>query len=116
MSMPAPHELIEKYGPLTPEQMALALGLRVQRLQAPPALTGVTVLSAFEPEQTIILYQQPLKALAKQRKEPLTRLEQWHIAHELYHALSEADGCSTWRLRETEADMWADELVVLGKK
>ncbi len=116
MPVLSPGELLEKYGALTPEQLAMALGFRIIRRKAPPQLAGVNVLSTYEPEHTIILYEQPLKQLARQSGRKLTQLEQWHIAHELYHGLSEDSGLSVWRIRETAADLWADELMVLVRK
>lgn len=114
MPVPPPSALLAHYGPLTPERLALALGFRVLRRQAPPPLPGVTVVSAFEPEHTLVLYETPLREQALRTGQPLTQLEQWHIAHELYHGLSEADGLSPWRLREADADRWADALVALA--
>jgi len=99
---------------LTPEGLATALGFEVRRLLSPPLVAGVTVISEFQPEHTIVLYRSALIELANKRKEPLPRLEQWHIAHELYHGLAEEAGTSAWRVRETEADMWADELLTLA--
>lgn len=112
--VPNPDELIETYGRQTPEQLAVALGFQVTRQAAAPPLPGVRVQSEYRPEQTIVLYRDALRTLAKQRGEPLLRLEQWHIAHELYHGLVEAAGESPWRVRETAADLWADELLTLA--
>ncbi len=116
MSVPPPSELLHQYGRVTPEQLAMALGFRVKRLHAPPPLSGVTVLSAYEPEHTIVLFVASLQQQARLHGRSLSRLEQWHIAHELYHGLSEADGLSPWRLRETDADLWADELLLLANE
>ena len=116
MPVPSPSALLQQYGHVTPEQLAMALGFRVQRRPDPPSLSGVTVLSAYEPEHTIILFAAPLQQRAILTGLSLTQLEQWHIAHELYHGLSEDDGLSPWRLRETDADLWADKLLVLAKK
>lgn len=113
MPVPSPGELIETYGVHAPEHLAHTLGFQVKRLESPPPVTGITVFSAYAPDHTITLYQQPLQQLAAQRRDSLARLEQWHIAHELYHGLSEDSGISNWRVRETEADLWADELMVL---
>ena len=116
MSVPSPTELIERYGRHSPEQLAGALGFRVTRAETPPLLPGVTVLSEFQPRQDIILYLGPIRQAAAHRGEPMTRFEQWHIAHELYHGLAEAHTLAAWRVRETEADIWADELMALVGK
>ena len=113
MPLPTPHELVTTHGARTPEQYADLLGFEVKRVVTSPMLPGVTVLSAFQATRTILLYRPALAQLAAQRREPLMRLEQWHIAHELYHGLSHFQGISSWRVRETEADLWADELLTL---
>ena len=113
MSVPTPTELVETYGAQTPEALATLLGFQVHRRELPPVLPGVTVISAYQPEQIIIIFSAALRQLAAQRREPLARLEQWHIAHELYHGLAEQANPSPWRVRETAADMWADELIAL---
>ena len=114
MAVPSPQELIERYGAQPPERLAAALGFRVLREEAALLTPGVTVLSAFAPDATIILYRGALRQAAARRGEPLARAEQWHIAHELYHGLAEAAALSAWRVRETEADLWADELMALA--
>lgn len=115
MAVPSPAELIETYGARTPEQLAQALHFTVRHAETPPTLPGVTVSSEFQAETCeIVLYRSVLRALAARRGESLLRLEQWHIAHELYHGLAEADGRSPWRVREMEADLWADELLTLA--
>jgi len=116
MSIPSPDELIERFGMHPPEQLAGELGFKVTRAETPPLIPGLTVLSEFLPQWEIILYLQPLREVAARRNQPLARAEQWHIAHELYHALAETHAVSAWRVRETEADMWADELMALVGK
>jgi len=116
MSIPSPTELIERYGNQPPERLAGELGFRVTRVETPPMLPGVTVMSEYQPRQDIILYLGPIRQDAAHRGEPMARFEQWHIAHELYHGLAESLSISAWRVRETEADMWADELMVLVGK
>jgi hypothetical protein len=113
MAVPTPQELIDTYGACPPEQLAVTLRFQVRRLPDAPTPPAVTVLSEYQPHDTIILYTSHLAALARQRREPMSRVEQWHIAHELYHGLAEQAGASPWRVRETEADLWADELLVL---
>ncbi|HEY3379852.1 MAG TPA: hypothetical protein VGL77_20450 [Armatimonadota bacterium] len=108
-----PEELIAEYGPATPEQLAAALGFAVRRVPATEPLPGVTVLSEFAPPRTIVLDTAAIHRQAAAQREPLARAEQWHIAHELYHGLAEESGRSAWRVRETEADLWADELLTL---
>src|SRR5690242_2877148 len=102
MAIPTPQDLIDEHGKRTPEQYAGLLGFQVVRLDTSPIIPGVTVLSEYSTQRTIHLYNQPLRLLAEQRQEPLGRLEQWHIAHELYHGLAEDQGMSAWRVRETE--------------
>lgn len=114
MAPPTPGELLATYGPRTPEQLAVLLGFRIERREHPPVLPGITVSSEYQPERTILLYTDTLHQLSTTRGDPFPRLEQWHIAHELYHGLSEASGVSSWRVRETEADLWADELLTLA--
>lgn len=114
MSVPTPQELMQTYGRQTPEQLAVLLGFQVERLDVAPVLPGVVIHSEYQPAQSVILYMKSLAQLATTRREPLTRLEQWHIAHELYHGLAEHAGSSPWRVRETEADLWADELLTLA--
>jgi len=116
MSTPSPQELVEQYGAQSPERLAGALGFRVIRAETPPLTPGVTVLSEYAPRRDIILYLEPIREIAQRRGESLTRFEQWHIAHELYHGLAETHALSAWRVRETEADMWADELMALVGK
>ena len=113
MPIPTPGELIARFGAMRPEQLAGSLGFTVRRIPAAPVSTGISVLSEYQPEHTIILYEAPLHRLAGIQHVSLPRLEQWHIAHELYHALAEGDGQSNWRLRETKADHWADEMMTL---
>lgn len=113
MAIPSPQDVIAHYGTHSPERLAAALGFRVTRTEAPPRLPGVTVLSAFEPRAEIILYLEPLRQAAAARQTSPACLEQWHIAHELYHGLADTTGISAWRVRETEADLWADELLAL---
>ncbi|MHB0939115.1 MAG: hypothetical protein ACYDCO_18910 [Armatimonadota bacterium] len=116
MSIPSPAELVERYGVHPPERLAGELGFCVTRAEAPPMLPGVTVMSEYQPRQEIILYLGPIRQAAATRGESSARFEQWHIAHELYHALAETRAISAWRVRETEADMWADELMTLVGK
>jgi len=111
MPVASPSALLHEYGCTTPEQLAMAMGFLVQRRHAPPPLNGVTVLSAYEPEQTIVLFEESLQEQARMQGGSLTDLEQWHIAHEFYHGLSEAEGLSPWHLCEADADRWADELM-----
>jgi hypothetical protein len=113
MAVPSPDELIERFGEEAPEALAARLGFQVTRSHTPPGLPGVRVMSEYRPERTIILYQESLHRAAEERGQSFDRVEQWHIAHELYHGLVEAESHSAWRVRETEADMWADELVIL---
>ena len=113
MAVPSPRELLERFEGESPEALAAMLGFRVTRTEAAPLLPGATVMSEYRPERTIVLYLEPLRRAAEQRDQPFARVEQWHIAHELYHGLAEADSRSAWRVRETEADMWADELLAL---
>lgn len=113
MIVPTPDELLLTYGPKSPEELAGALGFQIVREQGAPALPGVKVFSEYRPERAIVLYVAAIHALAEQRGESPAQLEQWHIAHELYHALAESGGQSPWRARETAADLWADELVSL---
>jgi hypothetical protein len=113
MIVPTPDELLQTYGRKSPEELAGALGIRVVREALPPALPGVKVFSEYRPAQVIILYPDAIRALAEKRGESPAQLEQWHIAHELYHALAEAGGLSPWRAVETAADLWADELFSL---
>lgn len=113
MAVPTPAELVETYGRRTPEQLAQQLGFLVKHTATAPILPGVTVISEYQPARTIVIYRQALRRIAESRGEPLLRLEQWHIAHELYHGLAETGGSSPWRVRETEADLWADELLTL---
>lgn len=113
MPVPSPREIIHLHGCRTPEQLAGSLGFQVTRTEAPPLVPGVTVLSEYVPNSTIMLYRRTLRQQAERRGEPLERLEQWHIAHELYHGLAEQHPLAAWRVRETEADVWADELLAL---
>jgi hypothetical protein len=113
MAPPTPDELVARHGRLAPEALAAALGYTVVRRDATDLPAQVRVFSEFAPSDTIVLYLRPLHGLAAARGIPQARLEQWHIAHELYHALAEASGDSPWRVRETEADLWADELVAV---
>ena len=114
MAIPTPEELIKTYGRGNPETLAHALGFQVQRQEAGPMLPGVTVLSEFKPGGIIILYRQAVRQTATQREEAPEHLEQWLIAHEMYHGLSVEQAISSWRARETDADLWADELCVLA--
>lgn len=116
MAIPTPAELIATHGCRTPEQLATALGFHIERQEAAPATPGVVVLSEYQPARTIVLYRLALREQARQQREPLARLEQWHVAHELYHGLAEAHGASAWRVRETEADLWAEELLALSPR
>jgi hypothetical protein len=114
MAVPSPQELMQTFGCHTPEQLAWRLGFNIVRVATAPVLPGVLVASEYRPERAIVLYEDALRALATQRQEPLLRFEQWHIAHELYHGLAETQGLSAWRVRETAADVWADELLALS--
>jgi len=116
MSIPLPQELIDRYHLTSPEQLAAALGFQVTRATEEPRLPGVAVWSEFKPQREIILYVAALRRAAAQRGQPFARFEQWSIAHELYHALAETHAISAWRVRETAADMWADELMALGSR
>ncbi|HOS44842.1 MAG TPA: hypothetical protein PK794_14235 [Armatimonadota bacterium] len=113
MIVPPPDELLETYGHCSPEELAGALGIAVVREATPPPLPGVTVYSAYRPTPAIFLYTDAIHALAARRGQSPAQLEQWHIAHELYHALAESRGHSPWRAAETAADLWADELLSL---
>jgi hypothetical protein len=113
MSIPSPEELIERYGAHSPERLAAELGFQVTRVESPALMPGLTLLSEYQPRREIILYLNPIREAAERRGESIARMEQWHIAHELYHALAETHSVSAWRVRETEADMWADELMTL---
>lgn len=112
MAVPTPQELIERYGRQTPEALASLLGFQLRRVEQAPLVTGVTVMSEYQPGK-IVLYLETLRAAAARLGEPFVRLEQWHIAHELYHGMAETGAVSAWRVRETEADLWADELMTL---
>jgi hypothetical protein len=113
MTVPAPEELLERYGPKSPEALAAVLGFTVVRESTAPTLPGVTVFSEYRTDHVIVLYEASLRQDAARRDEPLPRLEQWHIAHELYHGLAEDGGGLPWRVSETAADLWADELLAL---
>ena len=114
MAVPSPAELIDRFGRRPPEELAQLLEVRVRFDNDPPALPGVTVRSEYLPKgRIIVLYRSALQQQAAASGEPLPRLIQWHIAHELYHVLAEDAGRSPWRVRETEADLWADELLTL---
>jgi hypothetical protein len=113
MIVPTPDELMQTYGHKSPEELADAFGLQVVREAAGPALPSVTVCSEYRPAQSIILYPAAIREQAEKRGDTPAQLEQWHIAHELYHALAESGGQSPWRARETAADLWADELMQL---
>jgi len=113
MSIPSPEELVERYGARSPEKLAGEMGFRIIRTEMPPMMPGLTILSEYQPQREIILYLEPIRQAARNRGESPARREQWHIAHELYHALVETHAVSAWRVCETEADMWADELMVL---
>jgi hypothetical protein len=108
--VPTPEELLARYDVQTPEALAHRLGYAVRREEDAPAVPGVRVASQFVPPDAIILYRRSLAA----PEHELPRREQWHIAHELYHALWEAAGGSPWRISETEADRWADRLLALS--
>ncbi len=110
---PTPVELTAIHGTLAPEALATALGIAVTRTETALMLPGVAIFSEYQPACGILLYLPALRQLAAQRGESLARLEQWHIAHELYHALAEAAGTSAWRTAESTADAWADELLML---
>lgn len=112
-AVPSPDEVVARYGRRTPEELAMAMGFRIERRATASVLPGVTVLSEYQPERTIVLYADALCRQADSRREPLLRLEGWHIAHELYHGLAEHAGASPWRVRETEADLWAEALLTL---
>jgi len=113
MSIPSPEELVERYGAQSPERLAGELGFQVIRAETPPVMPGLTVLSEYRSRREIILYLEPIRQAARSRGESPARREQWLIAHEIYHGLAETHAVSTWRVRETEADLWADELMVL---
>ena len=113
MSIPSPQELTDQYPQYNPEELAQALGFQVTRTELGPALPGVKVLSEFRLQREIVLYAKELRQAADRRDQPLERVEQWHIAHELYHGLAETRSVSAWRVHETAADMWADELMAL---
>lgn len=113
MIVPTPDELLQTYGRKSPEELAAALGFQVTREADGPALPGVAVCSEYRPSQTILLYAAAIRELAEKRGDSPADLEQWHVAHELYHALAESGGQSPWRARETAADLWADELMQL---
>lgn len=113
MAVPAPDELIAEYGAQAPERLAAVLGFHVSRVPEGPHLPGVTVMSEFCPPGEICLYRPALRRAAEVRGRTTAWMEQWHIAHELYHGLAEQDDLSAWRVRETAADLWADELLAL---
>ena len=113
MSIHNPIELMETYGRQRPEDLAVALGFRITRQESSPVLPGVTVLSEYHPGGQILLYGPALRQKSAQLGQPPARVEQWHIAHELYHGLAEQQNLSPWRVRETAADLWADELLAL---
>jgi len=116
-SVPTPNALIRQYGVCTPEVLAGILGYTVRRMATAPVLTGTVVLSEFQPERVILLYLDALRRHAGRHGRPLVEVQQWHIAHELYHGLAEDAGVSPWRLRESQADSWADHLLQLtGEK
>jgi len=97
-----------------PEYLASSLGFAVHREPEPPRLPGIVVFSEYQPDhQLILLYTNSLTHLASRRGESFTHLEQWHIAHELFHGLAESVGLSPWDTRETDADQWADRLMAL---
>jgi hypothetical protein len=109
MAVQTPEELIAQHGRKTPEALAAALGYTVVRHDNGPMLPAVAVFSEFQPASTILLYTNAIADLASSRGESPATLEQWHIAHELYHGLCE--NTLHQRARETHADLWADELM-----
>ncbi len=111
MAVQSPQELVAQWGHKKPEALAAALGYTVVRREDGPVLPAVSVFSEYQPEHTILLYTHAIADLARTRGESVAVLEQWHIAHELYHALCEA--ATPWRARELAADLWADELLLL---
>ena len=113
MIVPAPEELLRTYGHKSPEELAVAMGFQIERVETVLALPGVAVYSEYRPDHLILLYLPAIRELAARRGESPAQLEQWYIAHELHHALAEAGGQSPWRARETAADLWADELLSL---
>ncbi|HEY3415568.1 MAG TPA: hypothetical protein VGM23_01675 [Armatimonadota bacterium] len=116
MSISPPEELCTRFGARMPEDLARAMGFTVQRQETSPMLPGVRVMSELRSDGVIVLYLDELRLEALRKRESLTRLEQWHIAHELYHHLAEVAGISPWRIREGDADHWADELITLAMK
>lgn len=112
-TVPTPAALIARHDVDTPEKLAALLGIKVKRKLKPPALPGVSVLSEYRPGGVIMLYRQALRSLAEETGKTLAWQEQWHISHELFHALAERSGIDPWRVREFDADRWADDLISL---
>ena len=114
--IPTPEAILEGSGRRQPEELALRMGYIVQRVTTPqpPRASGVILQSEYQPPHSIILYCQALINTATQRGKTPAQMEQWHIAHELYHALAEESGRSPWHVRERDADAWADALLKLS--
>jgi len=90
--------LRDRYGDLSPRQLAETLGLEIKwEEQSACAPKELVVRSEYLPNPaTIVLYRQPLVELAEliaARRPEWTGLdlEALHIAHEIYHYLA-ADG------------------------
>ena len=113
MTAPTPSMVLTAHSAKSPEELATALGLQILRVNEVPSLPGVRLCSEYRPPHDIILYLPPLHALSLERGECSARLEAWHIAHEIFHALAEQAGESCWSTSERAADRWADELLVL---
>ncbi|MHB9024294.1 MAG: hypothetical protein ACYC7E_08975 [Armatimonadota bacterium] len=116
MAVSSPEALCIRFGASMPEDLARALGLTVERQQSAPRVPGVRVMSELRSNGVIVLYMSELRLEALRKRESLSRLEQWHIAHEIYHHLAEMDGISPFLLREGDADRWADALISLAMK
>lgn len=113
MTIPDPTVLVARASSGSPEQIAHHLGFRVRRQQdAPLSLPGVTILSEYQADGLIILYQSACTREAARRGVPVGHLEQYLIAHELYHGLAERAGRSLWTTPESDADHWAEALLV----
>lgn len=112
MSIPTPKEILTRVGFGSPEQLAVRLGVHIVRRDTAPHLPQVTILSEYG-DATIVLYTVPLAEEAARRHLTVANVEQWLIAHELYHHVAEQAGVSAWLVRETAADHWADTLLAL---
>lgn len=112
-AVPAPVLLVQSYQADNPEEMARALGYKILRLADQPLLTGVCVLSEFRNANEILLYLPAISKLAVEKQSAQWPIEQWHIAHELYHALAAEQGENAWHSSEIAAEQWASDLLKL---